>query len=129
MTVAFTVRTSSSSNLEFAVELMRASRCIARPSHFKRGRSLGPAAAHSWCPRRDSNPEPTDYESAALTVELQGQNREPETVNYEPKNGKCLAHVWECREILAEIDERFHETVFCTVKQTVSLRWLRSFQG
>ena len=25
-----------------------------------------------WCPRRDSNPEPTDYESAALTVELQG---------------------------------------------------------
>jgi hypothetical protein len=26
----------------------------------------------SWCPRRDSNPEPTDYESAALTVELQG---------------------------------------------------------
>src|SRR2546422_4348488 len=24
------------------------------------------------CPRRDSNPEPTDYESAALTVELQG---------------------------------------------------------
>ena len=23
-------------------------------------------------PRRDSNPEPTDYESAALTVELQG---------------------------------------------------------
>jgi hypothetical protein len=28
----------------------------------------------SWCPRRDSNPEPTDYESAALTVELQGHN-------------------------------------------------------
>ena len=27
-----------------------------------------------WCPRRDSNPEPTDYESAALTVELQGHN-------------------------------------------------------
>src|SRR5258705_10458412 len=26
-----------------------------------------------WCPRRDSNPEPTDYESAALTVELQGR--------------------------------------------------------
>jgi hypothetical protein len=26
----------------------------------------------TWCPRRDSNPEPTDYESAALTVELQG---------------------------------------------------------
>ena len=26
------------------------------------------------CPRRDSNPEPTDYESAALTVELQGHN-------------------------------------------------------
>ena len=26
----------------------------------------------SKCPRRDSNPEPTDYESAALTVELQG---------------------------------------------------------
>ena len=26
----------------------------------------------NWCPRRDSNPEPTDYESAALTVELQG---------------------------------------------------------
>jgi hypothetical protein len=25
-----------------------------------------------WCPRRDSNPEPTDYESAALTIELQG---------------------------------------------------------
>ncbi len=28
----------------------------------------------NWCPRRDSNPEPTDYESAALTVELQGHN-------------------------------------------------------
>ena len=28
-----------------------------------------------WCPRRDSNPEPTDYESAALTVELQGHNK------------------------------------------------------
>src|ERR1051325_3163569 len=28
--------------------------------------------ASDWCPRRDSNPEPTDYESAALTVELQG---------------------------------------------------------
>src|SRR5689334_23887832 len=27
-----------------------------------------------WCPRRDSNPEPTDYESAALTVELQGHS-------------------------------------------------------
>ena len=27
-----------------------------------------------WCPRRDSNPEPTDYESAALTIELQGHN-------------------------------------------------------
>ena len=27
---------------------------------------------NDWCPRRDSNPEPTDYESAALTVELQG---------------------------------------------------------
>ena len=27
-----------------------------------------------WCPRRDSNPEPKDYESAALTVELQGHN-------------------------------------------------------
>ncbi len=25
-----------------------------------------------WCPREDSNLEPTDYESAALTVELQG---------------------------------------------------------
>ena len=24
------------------------------------------------CPRRDLNPEPTDYESAALTIELQG---------------------------------------------------------
>ncbi len=43
-----------------------------RPSHFARCRSRGPAAAHSWCPRRDSNPEPTDYESAALTIELQG---------------------------------------------------------
>jgi hypothetical protein len=39
---------------------------------FTRCWSLGPAAAYSWCPRRDSNPEPTDYESAALTVELQG---------------------------------------------------------
>ena len=29
----------------------------------------------NWCPRRDSNPEPTDYESAALTVELQGHSR------------------------------------------------------
>jgi hypothetical protein len=28
-----------------------------------------------WCPRRDSNPEPTDYESAALTVELQGHTK------------------------------------------------------
>ena len=26
------------------------------------------------CPREDSNLQPTDYESAALTVELQGQN-------------------------------------------------------
>ena len=35
--------------------------------------SILPAAfAPNWCPRRDSNPEPTDYESAALTVELQG---------------------------------------------------------
>ena len=25
-----------------------------------------------WCARRDLNPQPTDYESAALTVELQG---------------------------------------------------------
>jgi hypothetical protein len=29
-------------------------------------------SVENWCPRRDSNPEPTDYESAALTVELQG---------------------------------------------------------
>ena len=36
--------------------------------------SLKPENTHhdNWCPRRDSNPEPTDYESAALTVELQG---------------------------------------------------------
>jgi hypothetical protein len=27
------------------------------------------------CPRRDLNPEPTDYESAALTVELQGHKK------------------------------------------------------
>ena len=39
-----------------------------------------------WCPRRDSNPEPTDYESAALTVELQG-----------------LTILLECRAILAEM--------------------------
>src|SRR6266540_4338109 len=32
------------------------------------------ASLVNWCPRRDSNPEPTDYESAALTVELQGHN-------------------------------------------------------
>ncbi len=31
----------------------------------------------TWCPRRDSNPEPTDYESAALTVELQGHTTRP----------------------------------------------------
>src|SRR5581483_5233534 len=30
--------------------------------------------AFNWCPRRDSNPEPIDYESAALTVELQGHS-------------------------------------------------------
>ena len=33
---------------------------------------LLPHCSLTWCPRRDSNPEPTDYESAALTVELQG---------------------------------------------------------
>ena len=38
-----------------------------------------------WCPRRDSNPEPTDYESAALTVELQGHTKVKKwTGNCEP---------------------------------------------
>jgi len=37
-----------------------------------------------WCPRRDSNPEPTDYESAALTVELQGHN------NGNASDGECI---------------------------------------
>ena len=46
---------------------MKASRYLARPS------LLGDVVE---CPRRDSNPEPTDYESAALTVELQGHKNE-----------------------------------------------------
>ena len=29
--------------------------------------------ARIWCLPRDSNPEPTDYESAALTIELERQ--------------------------------------------------------
>jgi hypothetical protein len=39
----------------------------------------------NWCPRRDSNPEPTDYESAALTVELQGHT---DLFNVQDKNSQ-----------------------------------------
>ncbi len=41
-------------------------------SSFGSDDALDESAKLTWCPRRDSNPEPTDYESAALTVELQG---------------------------------------------------------
>ena len=40
------------------------------PHNFCRGRML---KKEKWA-HRDSNPEPTDYESAALTVELWAQN-------------------------------------------------------
>src|SRR5688500_16148882 len=46
-------------------------------SHFKKTKRL---AEKYWCPRQDSNLQPTDYESAALTVELQGH--EFESLNY-----------------------------------------------
>ena len=42
--------------------------CILDASHTTNKEAM----CDIWCPRRDSNPEPTDYESAALTVELQG---------------------------------------------------------
>jgi hypothetical protein len=56
-----------------------------------------PSASCLWCPRRDSNPEPTDYESAALTVELQGHT---------PRKNACV--FYRCGDGTGS-DERFFQ--------------------
>jgi hypothetical protein len=58
------------------IEKFKRERLATPTKHDKedRPRPRTPASVIDWCPRRDSNPEPTDYESAALTVELQGHN-------------------------------------------------------
>ena len=65
------------------------------------------------CPRRDSNPEPTDYESAALTVELQG-HKVGQTFQSVMTGKDACPTFKNCRKILAENVRAFHETLLPT---------------
>ena len=49
--------------------------CPGGPREFPLRRRLGQSIGSDWCPRSDSNQQPTVYKTVALPIELQGHAR------------------------------------------------------